>query len=1223
MRFLRFGILVAIAAGAVSIPFLKSTAVNPAMVSVIVQLRDDPAAVYQAKVQKTGASVSNDQLQAYRNQISAKQDQFLTALTSKGVVYTVVSRNVKNFDGSLAATVPLRYTLVFNGMALTVPNTAIETIRAMPNVKSVRPDAQMRTSLNNSVKYIRAPEVYNRSEEEASSQFYTGAPDSIVGTGVNVAVIDTGVDWTHPMFGGDPTPPRLAVLPPGATQSKTNQKVIYYLPLADVVAEDTFGHGTHVAATAAGYLAQTPDGTRIHGVAPQAKIMAYKVCSDVEVDVYEVSQVPVGGICDTSNIIMALEDSVSPFSLPTVQGTANPASALLPKPIAHVINMSLGGFGGPDEPAAIAASNAALAGAIVLAASGNSGPGDATSGSPAAGTHVISVAATTHPGNVASSFQANVVGGPQGMTATLLGGSATPPENLTNNYVFCGFADTPDQVPDTVSGRIALAVRGSTVDAGDSGSGAFANKAAQAAAKGAIALIVYNNVDGELEGATTYASTIPVFGLSKTNGELLKSLIGSDAAGAVSAKQVNIGHSTSSFMGNIASFSSRGPILGFGQVKPDVAAPGVQVLAACPPASVLGALAAADNPTSPNYIRIDGTSMATPHMAGAAALLRQAHPNWSADVVRTVFMNTATNMRGTGGAVKADGTGADSIIAQGGGLVDVYHAVNAKALMGVVGDGIDKPSILGSHSFGEVSVANSRTTFTAPIEVTVRDISGQGGVYNLNVANNRDLQIAGINVTLSQASVNVGPNGSATFTLTASFDGNLLRDFNTVEVNGNSVTFRPIQMQWYVTAQRNDGGESLRMPFYFKPNLSVPAQPIVESSSQTVTVPVGGFQQKLQSGADYMDVPFEVSANTYNIEARSEWFDLPTGKYQDLDYNLLDPDGNVLAVSQNIPGHEEFVSVRITRPGTYTHRLIGVMNGGTNVTITTKLSKGPLGPAAQPIAGDFANSQGQQIDFDGNVNVSWTPAGGETGFEIESLTPGNSDWQLVADVAAGTTSYAFTNLANGVNSFRVRGIHPGQIGSYFTLPGAVTSVTVDPRSKVDITNQVTKAVSNVSLSGGVFQLDLSFASNATQTYVPLVDLNVVGITSGTNTVKVINADNGKDGKSPANAALFGYSQKIGADEVFTPSEVTGTRTFRFQDSASEMFSFDAIVTAYVSAGGGGSSSSSTSSTGESQSTTSGGGGTGSLAPLTRITAVMRFTANPLTRSVTSQLITLK
>src|SRR6185436_13026778 len=132
---------------------------------------------------------------------------------------------------------------------------------------------------------------------------------------------------------------------------------------------------------------------------------------------------------------------------------------------------------------------------------------------------------------------------------------------------------------------------------------------------------------------------------------------------------------------------------------------------------------------------------------------------------------------------------------------------------------------------------------------------------------------------------------------------------------------------------------------------------------------------------------------------------------------------------------------------------------------------------------------------------------------------------------------------------------------------------------------------------------LSFTSNSNQAYVPLVELNVVGITSGTNTVKVINADNGKDGKSPANAALFGYSQKIGADEVFSPSEVTGTRTFRFQDSASEMFSFDAIVTAYVSAGGGGgSSSSSTSSTGESQSTTSGGGGTGSLAPLTRITA---------------------
>jgi subtilisin family serine protease len=120
--------------------------------------------------------------------------------------------------------------------------------------------------------------------------------------------------------------------------------------------------------------------------------MSYKVCSDIESTASQVQ--PIGG-CDSSNIIMAIEDSVSPFTL------NNPA---LPKPIAQVINMSLGGGGGPDNPDAIAASNAALMGCVVVAASGNSGPGESTTGSPASGVHVISVGATTHPGSAGCSL---------------------------------------------------------------------------------------------------------------------------------------------------------------------------------------------------------------------------------------------------------------------------------------------------------------------------------------------------------------------------------------------------------------------------------------------------------------------------------------------------------------------------------------------------------------------------------------------------------------------------------------------------------------------------------------------------------------------------------------------------------------------------------------------------------------------------------------------------
>src|SRR5258708_1809348 len=208
IRYLRFAALAAIASCMLAIPFLKSTAVtNNPTVRVIVQLRDDPGAVYQAKAAKAGGSVSDDQLQAYRNQISAKQDQFLNTLSSSGVSYTVVSRGVKNFDGNLAATVPLRYTLVYDGMALDIPYSAIGAIRAMSNVKSVQPDATLRTELNHSVKYIRAPQVYNGDEQDVSSQFYSSNPNNNVGQDINVSIIDTAVDWTHPMFGGGVTPP--------------------------------------------------------------------------------------------------------------------------------------------------------------------------------------------------------------------------------------------------------------------------------------------------------------------------------------------------------------------------------------------------------------------------------------------------------------------------------------------------------------------------------------------------------------------------------------------------------------------------------------------------------------------------------------------------------------------------------------------------------------------------------------------------------------------------------------------------------------------------------------------------------------------------------------------------------------------------------------------------------------------------------------------------------
>ncbi|HYW69543.1 MAG TPA: S8 family serine peptidase [Pyrinomonadaceae bacterium] len=1223
LRIARFVAGILVGGLLLSIPFFRSHAVSSAtQVSVIVELKDEPAAIYKARTEKAGGTVSNDQLKAYRDSLVAKQADLLKALASNGISASLVSRTVNNFDGSFAATVPLQYSLVFNGMALMVDESTIAAIRKMPQVKSVHSDEKLTTNLNHSVPYIRAPQLYGSNPNDLT-QFST-APAGDEGQGVFVAIIDTGVDWTHPMFGGDPTPPRLAVLPAGPTQSKTNQKVVYYLPLTDSAVEDGFGHGTHVASTVAGYAAQPLDGSPIlHGVAPQAKLMSYKVCSDIESTASEVQ--PIGG-CDSSNIIMAIEDSVSPFTL------NNP---LLPKPIAQVINMSLGGGGGPDNPDAIAASNAALMGCVVVAASGNSGPGEGTTGSPASGVHVISVGATTHPGSAGSTWSTDVLQASAVPAATV--GAVTPASNLPANASFSriklypmagtpspaagGFAqhyvfvDNPTGPwPAAVSGRIAL------VNNTGLPTTPFAYVANMAAASGAAGVIYV----AATQNPTAVKGTIPSANIDPADAQILIGAISQTdddhpANGAISELPIRMQPFFSSeFMGEMAGFSSRGPVLGLGQVKPDISAPGVQVFAACPPGSLLGALAAVANPLTPNYIRIDGTSMATPHTTGAVALIKQAHPDWTPDVVRTALINTATNMRNNAGAAKADGTDtADSIIAQGGGLIDVYHAVYAKALMGVTGDGIEQPAILGSHSFGEVPVVNNRITSTQPIVVTVRDLSGEGGTYNLNVANNRDLQIAGINVSTSQPSVNVPANGTATFTVNASFNGDQIRDVMAAKTVGASVVFENIEMQWYVTAQRSDGKESLRMPFYFKPGASMPASPVTETQTQTATVPAAGAGQKLVSGVDYVDVPMTVPASTFHLNVSAEWFERPTGSQEDIDYELLDPDGNIIASSGNGAGTTESVSVGLSRGGTYTHRLVGFANADTTVTITSTLSEGPAAPAAQPITGDFVDSQNRNVDFDGSLTLNWTPAGGEQGFEIERSGAANPVWTVVADVPGNTTSYSFTNLANDTYSFRVRGLQPGRIGEYVTNPGNTVSVLVDTRAKVDITSLVSYPVSNVSFNSGVWQQDVNLVNNAANAYVPYVDFNVIGIS--TPNVRVLNADNGGNGTSAANPALFSFSSRLGSDQIFSPNETSGARTVRFQDTQAVMFSWDVQVTAFVQNGAqpSGGSQSSSSSGGSSASS----GGLPAL-PLTKVTAVMRFTANPLTKSVTSQIIRL-
>jgi hypothetical protein len=1085
--------------------------------------------------------------------------------------------------------------MVLNGMSLKVPTAAISVIRSMTAVKKVEPNRQLHILLEKSVDYIRAPQVYGVNQE--ITPFPSGPTDGYEGQGMNVAVLDTGEDWTNAMYGGDPTPPRLGLLPPAAPLvANSNQKIIYYLTFTGGL-PDGFGHGTHSSADIAGYLASAPgadklpgtaDDVKLHGVAPQAKIMGYKVCADA-------------GVCLAESTIMGIEDAVSPTS-PTMQ----------PKPVAHVINMSLGGDGGPDDAEAVASDNATLLGTIVVASAGNSGPGESTVGTPASGRHVIAVGANTDPGGGAHTVDAITGGGRTGMIANLMDGAAEVTSDISNQFVDCGLAETPADCPSSVSGKIALIARGSTVttpdlpEVGSLGTGLFSNKAASAAAAGAIAAIIYNNVDGELSATTVRASTIPVVGMSKDNGEYLKSFCDTNGVSTINAKI----KAAKAFTPQMADFSSRGPVQGLGQVKPDVTAPGVDIY------SATVRVGAAETNTGTMYdptgfIHASGTSFSGPHVSGAALLIKQAHMDWSPDYVRTALINTATNLRSASGTPKADGSTADDIISQGGGLIDVYGAIHTTALMGVTGDGIVQPSILGSYSFGEAPIVNNRIVNTRSVTVTVQDISGQGGTYNLSTANNRYFDRPGISASTNVGSVKVPAGGTATFTANVSLDGNQVRD--------NA----PLELQWYVIATNAATGKSIHMPMYFKADPSLPdaANGTTQTDTFTGTVLLGdaGTQHDqglfVGDGFTYNDVPFTVGANTVKVDGDLSFTDA-TGVdagLSDLDLYLIDPSGNIVGTSA-ISGGPEHISVPVNSGGQYAWCVYGWLAADTPYTLASTQTMGGSAPNVAPIAADYVDSSSNRYDFDGSFNVNWTATGVPDSYEVEESSDG-TNWSVVQSVAGNATGVAFANLGDGNYAFRVRAIVPGKIGKYVTPPSNPVGIVVSHRSETDATSNIDEQNSSVTYPAGQTQIVADLFNHSTTTYYPNTRLEIVSISSTGNTVKVPNSDNGGDGVSTL--AAFDYSSLIGS--ALAPNAASGNKTITFSNPNAQMFTFTvriigSVVTGQAPSGGSSPAGGSTSG-GSTGGTTSGGGTTSTGGGLLGGTKLLKFTVNPLTRTV--------
>jgi len=621
---------------------------------------------------------------SYIDQLKAEQAAFVSNM-QKAIPGSQVSYYLNEANQQVEA----RYQVVLNGMAVDPGDmstaAARKILEQLPGVKAVFLDFAHQPELYASLPLINAQAAWDNAA--------VGGREN-GGQGVKFASMDGGVlggeYYPAPMFDGTGFS-YPAGLPEGGLgdTDNNNGKVIasrvYFRPWDPPALGDEnswpgvngISHGVHTSSTAAGnevvaeYLGITET---ISGVAPAAWVMSYRVFY------YSVTG---DGSFYNAEGIAALEDIV--------------------KDGADVLNNSWGGgpssMGGEFDPLDLALLNATRAGIFVSMSAGNAGPAAGTTDHPSS--DYISVAASTTSGTLASGRFS--VTAPELVTDTLksmpfalagFGGTLAPGGVYTYSYLPAVVADPANALgcnpwpAGTFTGKAALIQRGTCE---------FGVKVLNAENAGATFVIIYNSVAG---GDTLINMGPGVYGGSVTIPSVFTWYSKGQAMVAwyntyTSASQVTFdarAYQSGNTPDFLASFSSRGP--GAGMVlKPDITAPGVNILAQ---GYTPGATGEARHR---GYGQASGTSMAAPHVAGAAILLRQIHPDWSNAWIKSALMSTSKYID----IYDYDGSPAQPL-AMGAGRLDLTNAADP----GVI---LNPPSL----SFGAVYTG---TTETISVDVT-------------------------------------------------------------------------------------------------------------------------------------------------------------------------------------------------------------------------------------------------------------------------------------------------------------------------------------------------------------------------------------------------------------------------------------------------------------------------------------------------------------------------
>jgi len=326
----------------------------------IVKFKKDPVIEYKTNLENllvqqkyVGKAVSVFSVQEI-NQIDSQVRSYRAAIDAE---HEAAKTDIKNRLNAPFITDKIKgeYKNTFNGIALDISDQEAEKLKTSPYVQEVYPNYEVKALLMDSVPLIGATDVWKLNASGQPCITYGGSGECLTGKNVTIAIIDTGVDYTHTDLGGC---------------FGTGCKVAggYDFVNNDNDPMDDHGHGTHVAATAAG------NGT-LKGVAPDATIYAYKVLS-------------ASGSGDSSGIIAAIERSVDPNNDSDFSDHLD------------IISMSLGGPGTPDDPMSTAVDNAVNNGVVAVIAAGNSGPSQQTIGSPGTARKAITVGATDKYDNI-------------------------------------------------------------------------------------------------------------------------------------------------------------------------------------------------------------------------------------------------------------------------------------------------------------------------------------------------------------------------------------------------------------------------------------------------------------------------------------------------------------------------------------------------------------------------------------------------------------------------------------------------------------------------------------------------------------------------------------------------------------------------------------------------------------------------------------------------------